>query len=169
VDSEPGRGSAFTVELPFSHPGEAERMSNQEEVSGKEPFVSAGAFNGKRIMVVEDSPINLEIALELLKITGAELSTALDGEEAVEKFKASPEHYYDLLLMDLQMPNLDGYQATEMIRSLERTDSQTVPIVAMTANAFDDDVVKCLTSGMNAHISKPLDLPIFYSVIRKYL
>lgn len=165
VDSEPGRGSVFTVELPFSHPGEG----NQEELSCKEPFIPENAFTGKRIMIVEDSPINLEIALELLKITGAELSTALDGEEAVEKFKASSEHYYDLILMDLQMPNLNGYQATEMIRSLKRTDSQTVPIVAMTANAFDEDVVRCLASGMNDHISKPLDLPVFYSVIRKYL
>jgi len=108
-----------------------------------------------KVLVVEDNEINLYIAVELLQHTGAEVSTAKNGQEAVEKFAASPEGYYDLILMDVQMPVMDGYRATNTIRQLSRKDAGSVIIIAMTANSFYEDIRKCMDSGMNAHIAKP--------------
>ena len=99
-------------------------------------------------------------------MTGATVDTAVDGQEALNKFAAAAVGCYDLILMDIQMPVMDGYEATRRIRALGRPDSATVPIFAMTANAFTDDVNKSLESGMNGHISKPLDVSVLYEKIR---
>ncbi|MFR2406676.1 MAG: response regulator, partial [Eubacterium callanderi] len=112
----------------------------------------------KNVLIVEDNPLNMEIAEELLKIADARVQGAANGQEAVEAFTRSPEGFFDLILMDMQMPVMDGVTATRAIRALNRSDADAVPIVAMTANAFQEDIRKCLDSGMDAHISKPFML-----------
>lgn len=127
------------------------------------------SFAGKRILVVEDHMINMEIACELLEMTGAIIDMAYDGQEAVHKFEREPEGFYDLILMDVQMPNLNGYEATELIRQMKRSDAKKVPILAMTANAFSSDIEQSLECGMNGHVSKPIDMQEFYEELKKIL
>lgn len=115
-------------------------------------------LRGRRVLLVEDNPLNMEIALELLAPSGAALEQAENGREAVDKFTASPIGWYDAILMDVQMPVMDGYQATGAIRALDRPDAAGVVILAMTANAFSEDVQKSLAAGMDGHISKPIDM-----------
>ena len=107
--------------------------------------------------------------MELIGATGACMESAEDGVQAVKAFEDSPEGYYDLILMDIQMPNMDGYEATRHIRALKRLDARTVPIFAMTANAFAEDVEKSKEAGMDAHISKPLDVHAVYKQMNEYL
>ena len=132
---------------------------------------SAGSPNleGKRILLVEDNAINREIAVEVLKMTNAAVDTAENGREGAEKFLSSPEGTYDLILMDIQMPVLDGYGAVRMIRSSARADAAGIPIYAMTANTFAEDVAKAREAGMNGHIAKPLDIGALMHVLRKEL
>lgn len=124
-------------------------------------------FQGKRILVAEDNTINLEIITELVSITGAAVTAARDGKEAVDIFSASTPGYFDLILMDIQMPVLDGYEATRQIRALGRPDAM-IPILAMTANAFSEDVALSAASGMNGHLSKPVDLNTLYTELAKF-
>ena len=109
-------------------------------------------------MVAEDNELNREIAVELLTAAGAQIETAENGKEAADAFARSLPGYYDLILMDVQMPVMDGYEATRTIRAMKRRDASVIPILAMTANAFHEDVEKSLGCGMNGHISKPIDL-----------
>jgi len=127
------------------------------------------SFAGKRILVVEDHMINMEIACELLEMTDAIIDMAYDGQEAVHKFEREPEGFYDLILMDVQMPNLNGYEATELIRQMKRNDAKKIPILAMTANAFSSDIEQSLECGMNGHVSKPIDMQEFYAELKKVL
>ena len=133
--------------------------------------VSAGSPNleGKRILLVEDNAINREIAVEVLKMTHAAVDTAENGREGADRFLSSPEGTYDLILMDIQMPVLDGYGAVRMIRSSARADAAGVPIYAMTANTFAEDVAKAREAGMNGHIAKPLDIGALMKVLQKEL
>lgn len=124
-------------------------------------------FSGKRFLLVEDNELNSEIALEFLKVTGAEIDAVDNGEKAVQAFAQSMPGTYSAVLMDVQMPVMDGYQATRAIRKLEHPDAETVFIIAMTANAFDDDVVTALQSGMNDHIGKPLDIALLFQKLQK--
>ena len=132
---------------------------------------SAGSPNleGKRILLVEDNAINQEIAVEVLKMTNAAVDTAENGREGADRFLSSPEGTYDLILMDIQMPVLDGYGAVRMIRSSARADAAGIPIYAMTANTFAEDVAKAREAGMNGHIAKPLDIGTLMHVLRKEL
>ena len=132
---------------------------------------AAGSPNleGKRILLVEDNAVNREIAVEVLKMTQAVVDTAENGREGVDRFLSSPEGTYDLILMDIQMPVLDGYGAVRMIRSSARADAAGVPIYAMTANTFAEDVAKAREAGMNGHIAKPLDMGTLMQVLRKEL
>ncbi|MCD7954815.1 MAG: response regulator [Lachnospiraceae bacterium] len=125
-------------------------------------------LTGKRILVAEDIDINWEVAGEILKSFGVEASRAVNGRECVDLFAQSAVGYYDAILMDIQMPVMNGYEATRQIRALDRADC-TLPILAMTANAFSSDVQESLDAGMNAHIAKPLDVKEMISVLRKYL
>ena len=120
-------------------------------------------FSGKTFLLAEDNLLNQEIAMELIGAAGAVLEPAADGVEAVERFAASPVGYYDLILMDIQMPRMDGYQATRIIRAMDRPDAARVPIFAMTADAFAEDEERCLAVGMNAHISKPIEINSIYA------
>ena len=129
---------------------------------------SITSFPGKRILVVEDNDLNREIAYELLKETKAEIETAVDGQDAVDKVSASPERYYDLIIMDIQMPVMNGLEATKAIRLLDRKDIKDMPIVAMSANAFAEDVQLSLEAGMNEHIPKPIEVEKLYSIMGKW-
>ena len=115
-------------------------------------------MSGYRILLAEDNELNREIAVFLLKDEGISVTEAEDGQQAVELFKEKPAGTFDAILMDLMMPVMDGYTATRKIRELERSDAKTVPIIAMTANAFQEDAEKCIAVGMNAHLAKPLDI-----------
>ncbi|MBD5546637.1 MAG: response regulator [Lachnospiraceae bacterium] len=126
-------------------------------------------FGGKRILLVEDIELNREIAEVILTETGFVVETAPDGTDAVAMVKASDEYYYDAVLMDVQMPIMDGYEATRTIRALPRQDVKTLPIIAMTANALEEDKEAALKNGMNAHMSKPIDMDIFIGVLSQFL
>ena len=125
-------------------------------------------FEGKKILLAEDNDINWEIACELLSALGMELEWAQNGQICLEKFRQSPLHYYDAILMDVRMPVMNGYQATEAIRALDREDAD-IAIIAMTADAFSEDVEKCLKAGMNAHVAKPVDVREVCRQLTKYM
>lgn len=127
------------------------------------------SLHGKRILLVEDNQLNSEIAIELLSTMGAEVETAVDGAVGVERFRQSEKGYFDLILMDVQMPNMNGYEATRHIRALSRWDAASVPIIAMTADAFAEDVEAARRAGMNSHLPKPFNLDSLYKEIDKYL
>ena len=125
-------------------------------------------FTGKRLLVAEDNEMNWEIASTLLAACGFKMDWAQNGEICVEKFKASKTGDYDAVLMDLRMPVMDGYEATEAIRSSDRSDAD-IPIIAMTADAFAEDIQKCLACGMNAHTAKPLDMQELLKLLKKFV
>lgn len=174
VTSVQGSGSTFTVDLPFGKIKESGKPTRFSDINGrndlaKDCYAVDYDFKGKRILLVEDNELNREIAEELIGVTGASVESAEDGVQAVEMFKESAEGYYDLILMDVQMPHMDGYEATRCIRALGHSDAQKVPIFAMTANAFAEDVQKSREAGMNAHISKPLNIRAVYKQMNRYL
>jgi len=139
-------------------------------LQGDEPGGSMAAYpdlTGRRLLLVEDNLINREIAREILSVTNAEIETAEDGREALDRFLASEEGHFDLILMDIQMPVMDGYAATRAIRESPRADAGTVPIYAMTANTFAEDIAKAREAGMNGHIAKPIDIKLVLKELRK--
>ena len=144
----------------------ANNMAEDEETAA--PWTLAD-FDGKRILLVEDIELNREIAQVILTEAGFEVETAPDGTDAVDMVKKAEEYYYDAVLMDVQMPIMDGYEATRTIRALPRKDVKDLPIIAMTANALEEDKEAALKNGMNAHIAKPLDMEIFMEVLGKFL
>ncbi|WP_301001678.1 response regulator, partial [uncultured Parasutterella sp.] len=123
----------------------------------------------KRILLAEDNVFNAEVAEEFLDMAGYEVEVQTNGKKAFEAFEQRPTGYYDLIFMDIQMPEMNGLEATRKIRQLDRKDAKEIPIVAMTANAFSEDVSISLEAGMNDHISKPLELKRLYQVLGKYL
>ena len=128
-----------------------------------------GDYSQYRVLLVEDNELNLEIATELLRMTGIQVDTAEDGRQAVEKFAASSENYYDIIFMDIQMPVMDGYEAARHIRGMDRSDAESVWIAAMTANAFVEDARLSREAGMNEHVSKPVDLERLQDVLSRRL
>ena len=165
VESSLGMGTCFTVQIPFEpgDPGMIEHIAALED-RGQEEI----DLRGRVVLLVEDVDINREIIITLLEDTGIVMDLAENGQIAVDMFLADP-HRYDLIFMDIQMPVLDGYTATRAIRALDIPNARTVPIVAMTANAFADDVEKCRTVGMNDHIAKPIEVEVLMNIIEKYL
>ena len=137
----------------------------------KEPEVSwtEADFGGKRVLLVEDNELNREIAQAILEETGFTVESVPDGTDAVDTMRRVEEHYYDAILMDVQMPVMDGYEATRTIRALPREDVKNLPIIAMTANAMEEDKEAALKNGMNAHIAKPLNIELFLEILGKYL
>lgn len=138
-----------------------------EEVTGEQK--GAADFSGKRFLLVEDNELNREIAVEMLESTGAAVDMACDGAAGADKFIASPSGYYDLILMDVQMPIMNGYEATRKIRAAAKEDALTVPIVAMTADAFAEDIIEAKKAGMNSHLAKPLNLATLVRELGKQL
>ena len=164
IESEAGKGTKTTVMIPFEIATQEQILEEQQK---EKEFVPED-IKGKRILVAEDNELNAEITLTVLKEKGLLVERAANGKECVEMLKEKPADYYDMILMDIQMPEMDGYQATEMIRNLG--DSRAaVPIVAMTANAFEEDRQKALDAGMNAHVSKPVDMNVLFRVMAKFI
>ncbi|MCM1399189.1 MAG: ATP-binding protein [Clostridium sp.] len=168
VTSEMGSGSKFVVELELHIP-ETELSESQD--NGSQPAADAedDCLNGKHFLVAEDNEINSEILCELLQMEGASCEIVENGQLAVETFQHAPPEKYDAILMDVQMPIMNGYDATRAIRSLEREDAKQIPIIAMTANAFAEDVKDALEAGMNAHIAKPIDMTLLKKTVSQYL
>jgi len=163
IESEAGKGTKTTVMIPFEIATQEQILEEQQK---EKEFVPED-IKGKRILVAEDNELNAEITLTVLKEKGLLVERAANGKECVEMLKEKPADYYDMILMDIQMPEMDGYQATEMIRNLG--DSRAaVPIVAMTANAFEEDRQKALDADMNAHVSKPVDMNVLFRVMAKF-
>ena len=162
VESRQGIGTKFTIDLSFD-------IALKEEVYGSEDTIESSAIHTikeKRILLVEDNELNAEIAKTVLEDVGALITRAENGQQALELFKEKPAGTFDVILMDLMMPVMDGYTATRKIRELERSDAKTVPIIAMTANAFQEDAEKCIAVGMNAHLAKPLDIEKMKKIIK---
>ena len=160
VESVRNEGSAFTVRLRLPVERDAEMVAEDGRGDKK--------LNGMKILLAEDNELNTEIACYVLENCGAAVTAVENGAAAVERFAGSPAGSFDLILMDIQMPVLDGYEATRRIRALARADAGSIPIVAMTANAFTEDVQAALEAGMNGHIAKPLDVPTLYAEISKF-
>ena len=161
LESEPGKGSSFSFSVklqPVS--GEKTTVTSQpEEIS----------FPGKRILVVEDNELNMEIICTILENYGIETEQAVNGKEAVRRMEESVPGYYDMIFMDIMMPEMDGLEATRTIRNLDREDCKKIPIYAMSANAFDEDVKRSLASGMNGHLSKPVNLQVLEKTLWEVL
>ena len=169
VESEEGKGTEFSVylSLPVSETQD-EKETPIQNVTEEDPAmlraIEAFTLKGIRILLAEDNDINAEIAMEILAMEGAVLTRACDGEEVVQMFKESQPYSFDVILMDIQMPKLDGWEATKVIRRMNREDVD-IPILAMSANAFVEDRRKSQESGMNGHISKPVD----YDEVRRII
>ena len=165
VDSEPEKGSTFSFTIKVQRAsGERPRLLD-EKVNWEN---NAGCFKGKRLLLAEDVEINQEIVIALLEPTQLEIDCAGNGAEALRLFSEAPEKY-DMIFMDVQMPEMDGYEATRRIRALGSSRAQEIPIVAMTANVFREDIEKCLAAGMNEHIGKPIDVKELLAALHKYL
>ena len=162
VESEVGKGSKFTVTLPLQIVSDIPKIKSEKAESSEEYDL-----NGKNILLVEDNAINMEIAKEMLEMFGAKVTEAWNGLEAVEKFCQSQINEYDLILMDMQMPKMDGCSATKEIRNMDRKDAKSIIIIALTANAFAEDIAATSAAGMNGHISKPIDFKQLLSTISK--
>ena len=150
LDSEVDVGSTFSFRIQL-------RPVKEHKIQEKAPQ-NKKDFSGIRVLVTEDNPLNMEILQYILEDMGMKVDNAYDGKEAVDKFEASKIGYYDLIIMDIMMPVMGGLEAAHAIRTMERADSNKVPIVAISANAFDEDIHRSLASGMNAHLSKPVEI-----------
>ena len=126
-------------------------------------------LHGFKVLLAEDQEINAEIATDFLEMTGLEVDWAKDGVQAVGKIATAPDNYYAMIFMDIQMPNMNGIEVTKAIRAMDRVYTKEVPIVAMTANAFTDDVINCKQAGMNEHITKPIDIEVLAQVLDTYI
>ena len=162
AESRLGQGSVFTVNLHL-------KCGQDTEIRPEDNSGSSDSLEGINILIAEDTPMNVEIILDLLEMYGARCITAVNGREAFEKFEASSPGDIHIILMDIQMPVIDGYEATGKIRSCGHPDAELIPIIAMTANAFADDIQKCLDAGMDAHIAKPLNINKLNKMIREYV
>lgn len=162
VVSKKGEGTTFTVELPFD-------IAEESDMPKKESSADTADITGVNILLVEDNALNIEIANTLLSDAGAKVTLAVNGAEAVKIFEDMPENSFDIILMDIMMPVMDGYEAAEKIRSSEKGDAKSICIIAMTANAFAEDVERALNAGMNAHLSKPLDIRKLIATIADYM
>ena len=166
VDTELGEGSRFYFELPFKiddNPNEEE----QQNLNGENEQDNTVDYTGKHVLLVEDNELNAEIATAILERIGLEVDLADNGKKAVMQFAQMSPFYYDLILMDIRMPVMDGLEATRYIRSMNKKDSKSIPIFALTANAFDDEMERCLKEGMNGHLAKPIEVNKLYATLNK--
>ena len=164
LESEENVGSTFTFTVPFEIDHLAENNDLQEDSCPQSMNLP-----GKRVLLVEDNAINMEIAHAILEEEHLNITEAKNGKEALEIFQNSRLNEYDVIIMDVMMPVMDGLEATKAIRMLEREDAKKIPIIAMTANAFEEDRKACLDAGMDEHIGKPIDVPLLKRTITKLL
>jgi CheY-like chemotaxis protein len=170
VDSEKGKGTVVYVVLTFEI---SDRTDEEKEISdGQAPKAGENeeiSLEGRRILVAEDMDINAQILLKILSQKGIEADRAENGEAALDKFRDSEPWHYDAILMDMRMPVMNGLEATAAIRALDREDAGKVPIIALTANAFDEDVERSLQAGLNAHLSKPLQPEVIFDTLKRLI
>ena len=159
-ESKEGTGTTFVIRVPFKIDPDADKREEQKDVSEK-------SIKGLHILLAEDNELNMEIAEFVLQNEGAEVTKAWNGQEAVELFEKSRPGEFDVILMDIMMPVMNGYDATKKIRSLGREDAKVIPIIAMTANAFTEDRIRAKAAGMDEHIAKPVDVELLVKVIHK--
>ncbi len=159
-ESEKGVGTTFVIRVPFKIDLDADKREEQTDASEK-------SIKGLHILLAEDNELNMEITEFVLQNEGADLTKSWDGQEAVELFRNSEPGEFDVILMDIMMPVMDGYEAAKMIRSLDREDAKEIPIIAMTANAFTEDRIKAKAAGMDEHVAKPVDVELLIKVIHK--
>ena len=159
-ESEKGVGTTFVIRVPFKIDPDVDKREEQKDVSEK-------SIKGLHILLAEDNELNMEIAEFVLQNEGADVTKAWDGQEAVELFRNSEPGEFDVILMDIMMPVMDGYEAAKMIRFLDREDAKEIPIIAMTANAFTEDRIKAKAAGMDEHVAKPVDVELLIKVIHK--
>ena len=159
-ESEKGVGTTFVIRVPFKIDPDADKREEQKDVSEK-------SIKGLHILLAEDNELNMEIAEFVLQNEGADVTKAWDGQEAVELFRNSEPGEFDVILMDIMMPVMNGYETTKMIRSLDREDAKAIPIIAMTANAFTEDRIRAKEAGMDEHVAKPVDVDLLIKVIHK--
>ena len=159
-ESEKGVGTTFVIRVPFKIDPDADKREERKDVSEK-------SIKGLNILLAEDNELNMEIAEFVLQNEGADVTKAWDGQEAVELFRNSEPGEFDVILMDIMMPVMNGYEATKMLRSLDREDAKTIPIIAMTANAFTEDRIRAKAAGMDEHVAKPVDVELLIKVIHK--
>lgn len=162
ANSTLGKGTVFSVTLPFDV-GEAVQEAPEEKAP------PAAQLEGRHILLAEDNFLNMEIATELLQMRGAQVTPAENGREAVDAFQKEEAYFFDAILMDMQMPEMDGCQATETIRALDRPDARTIPIVALTANAFAEDISRTAQAGMDAHLAKPINIEQLCATLTKLM
>ena len=160
LESEYGVGTTFVIRVPFKIDLDADKREEQKDISEK-------SIKGLHILLAEDNELNMEIAEFLLQNEGADVTKAWNGQEAVELFRKSGPGGFDVIFMDIMMPVMNGYEATKMIRSLDREDAKEIPIIAMTANAFTEDRIRAKEAGMDEHIAKPVDVELLIKVIHK--
>jgi len=165
IDSEPGRGTRLIVTLPFEIDGSAS-LTDAAAVDNEN---MKRDFTGVHILLAEDNDINVEVARAILEGSGITVEVAEDGTAALEKFKNSAPDEYQCILMDIMMPNMNGYEATEAIRKLDRADAEKIPIIAMTANAFAEDIKKAMDCGMDAHVAKPVDADMLIKTLAEFI
>ncbi|GHU29097.1 hypothetical protein AGMMS50256_13190 [Betaproteobacteria bacterium] len=164
VESELGQGSAFIFNVQVERGAENSSEESEQKIDGK----TDDNFAGRHVLLAEDVDINCEIVLAILEPTELEIDCATNGVEALEMFQKSPERY-ELIFMDIQMPIMDGFEATRRIRALDIPRAKNIPIIAMTANVFREDIEQCMEAGMNGHVGKPLDVEELLMSVRKYL
>lgn len=168
VDSREQEGTTFRVELEFEAARAGERDSADPEAISFD-LSDDKALDGRFFLIAEDNAINSEILCELLQMYGANAVVKTDGAQAVQAFREAVPGTYDAILMDIQMPNMSGYEAAGAIRNIPRADAKTIPIIAMTANAFAEDIQSALEAGMNAHVAKPIEMKVLLATLKKYL
>ena len=161
-ESEKGVGTTFVIQVPFKIDMDADKREEQTNVS-------ENSIKGLHILLAEDNELNMEIAEFVLQNEGADVTKAWNGQEAVELFRNSKPGEFNVILMDIMMPVVNGYEATKMIRSLDREDAKKIPIIAMTANAFTEDRIRAKEAGMDEHVAKPVDVELLIKVIHKFV
>lgn len=163
IQSELGKGTEVVVDLPLT-PG---RPEGKHEIP--DPEKSRQDLKGRRVLLVEDNEINTFVARRIMETQGILVEHAENGKAAVETFAGSMEGYYDVIVMDIRMPVMNGLEATAAIRRLDRRDAGSIPIIAMTANAYDEDVRQSLEAGMNAHLAKPIEPQMLLQTLLEYI
>ena len=161
VSSTEGKGSTFIITLPFEVAQEKKKVESL-------PEEETPSISGLSLLLAEDNELNAEIAEVLLKDEGAHITLVKDGQQAVDAFAGSEPGTFDAILMDIMMPNMDGITATKRIRTMNRQDAKDIPIIAMTANAFEEDARRCMEAGMNAHLSKPFQMKKVIETIAEF-